>query len=138
MLDWAYYNGDNLSGQVMMWCTQEQFDANTDWFHYLSLQTSLTYGGFNNWKLPNFNEVVPILLRSSAGSLSYEPFNNASAVFYWLNETDVNSPGMAWTFSSSVTFRATSVIKTATQNVRRAYYNRLATYSVTGGNVVIT
>jgi hypothetical protein len=136
MLDWAYYNGDNLSGQVMMWhIALTNLGASAGWLGYLNFQTTASFGGYSGWKLPNVLEYTTIRFGSTAGALSYQPFNYTATLQPWTNETGLNQSGVAIIFNT-VTGEFIQLIKTNT--ARRAFYNRLATYTVTGTIVTIS
>jgi len=136
MLDWAYYNGDNLSGQVMMWHTAvTNLGASAGWLGYLNLQTTASFGGYSGWKLPNLLEYATIRFGSTAGALSYQPFNYTATQQMWTNETNFSSTTDAIIFA---TLAGTFLNVVKTNTARRAFYNRLATYTVTVTTVTIS
>ena len=136
MLDWNYYNGTTLSGQVMMWHTVlTNIVGPNDFFEYLSNQTAVNFGGYDDWKLPNRLEFLQICYDNTAGGLSYEPFAYTGTQQLWTNQTVIDQPTLAYVFSPPIG-AILPVVKTST--ARRAFYNRLATYTKNPVTGVVT
>jgi hypothetical protein len=106
-----------------------------DFFEYLSNQTAVNFGGYDNWKLPNRLEFLQICYDNTAGGLSYEPFAYTGTQQLWTNQTVIDQPTLAYVFSPP-NGAILPVVKTNT--ARRAFYNRLATYTKNPVTGVVT
>jgi hypothetical protein len=103
MLDWAYYNGDNLNGQVMMWRAEMIPAGNLNWTQTLALQPTQVFGSFTGFLIPNELQAQTIKLkRVGFGHLEYEPWvGNISAANIWTNETSRLNTTLALTWNNS-------------------------------------
>ena len=72
VIDWSTYDGSTVLGYSRI------FNSNTLWGASIDYCTNLTQGGYSNWRMPNFKELVNVLNFGSSINLDYSPFNNLS------------------------------------------------------------
>ena len=81
----------------LMW--QDDEDAKTvrkTWLDAIDYCENLTLGGYNDWRLPNYNELQSII-DYSRGNLLIDPiFQNVISGAYWSSTTSVHNPHNAW------------------------------------------
>ena len=85
----------------LMWQDNNNTDQVIDknWNEAIDYCENLTLGGYNNWHLPNRNE-----LKSLVETNRYEPvtdpiFKNGTGAIYWSSSTYVDMPSYAWGIS---------------------------------------
>jgi hypothetical protein len=145
MLDWAYYNGDNLSGQVMMWYINNT-TANLapaedrEWENMLILISNLNQGGFINWKMPNILEFMNISFygTNNYGYISYQPLDVQELRLIWTNQTLNADATRAYRYQNFNANIITTSVKNNQANATRLMAVRYGNYTTTGGNVLIS
>jgi hypothetical protein len=144
MLDWAYVNGDNLSGQVMMWYTLDFGNitpvSDREWGNMLNNINNLSQGGFSNWKMPNILEFSTILWKNDPNNLflNYQPFDGNGGRFYWTSETVNLTPANAYRIQTLTANYLAQSLKNGQTTATRLIAVRYSNYTTTGGNVVIS
>ena len=81
---------DTITG--LMWQDDAQTAGATNIFYWADAITqceALSLDGFNDWRLPNINEIYSIVDQSRSGSIS-SVFVNAEPFKYWSSTTDAN------------------------------------------------
>jgi hypothetical protein len=141
MLDWAYISGTTDSGTIMMWHYDDANITNAALREFNGMTTtinSLTFAGFSNWKMPNTLELMLIFFwgNNTQEFLNYEPIivNNRGI---WLNQTDPTNTAQAYRYGQSPTFYRTTM-KNSQLATTRLMAVRYSTYTVVGGNVIIS
>jgi hypothetical protein len=145
MLDWAYYNGDNLSGQVMMWYINNTTTnlvpvEDREWQNMLILISNLNRGGFTNWKMPNILELMNISFygTNDYGYISYQPLDVQDARLIWTNQTLGADATRAYRYQNLSATIIPNGLKNSQSAQARLMAVRYGNYSVTGGNVIIS
>jgi hypothetical protein len=144
MLDWAYVNGDNVSGQVMMWYTLDSGGitplSNREWGNMLNNINNLNQGGFTNWKMPNTLEFSTILWKDDPNNLflNYQPFNGNVGRLYWTSETMNLITANAYRIQTGTGNYLASTVKTLQTSSIRLLAIRYGNYSITGTTVTIS
>jgi hypothetical protein len=144
MLDWAYYNGDNLSGQVMMWYIIDAGNitpaSDREWIPINNAIVGLNVGGLTGWKMPNTLEFSIILFKNDVNNFffNYEPFAVNGGRNYWTNETSNLNTANAIRFQTGTANYLITQAKTTQAAATRIMAVRYGNYSVTGGNVIIS
>jgi len=89
---------DNLTG--LMWAKNANLPGGTtNWQQALDYANNLTLGGYNDWCLPNVNELESLINAnepSLATWLNAQGFTNVQADVYWSSTTYASYPGYAW------------------------------------------
>ncbi len=88
---------DNLTG--LMWIKNANIIGPTNWAYAITYCTSLVYGGYSDWRLPNVKELTSLVdLSNSNPSLPLgHPFSAVQLDDYWSSSTSVAAGGgMAW------------------------------------------
>jgi len=145
MLDWAYVNGDNLSGQVMMWyinntTTNLVPSEDREWENMLILISNLNLGGFINWKMPNILEFMGISFygTNDSGYISYEPLDVQDPRLLWVNQTVATDSTRAYRHQN----KNVTILGNGPKNNQAAQTRLMAVrygnYTTTGGNVLIS
>ena len=145
MLDWAYYNGDNLSGQVMMWYINNTTlnlspAEDREWDNMLILISNLNQGGFTNWKMPNILEFMNISFygTNNYGYIYYQPLDVQELRLIWINQTLNADATRAYRYQNLNANIITNSVKNNQANATRLMAVRYGNYTTTGGNVVIS
>jgi hypothetical protein len=102
-LMWAS-NGNLMLKRDPHWEKQSPAaDGAVTWQHALDYVAKLNaenYLGHNDWRLPNFNEMVSFLNKAQSDSsawLNSQGFTNAQGGdYYWSSTTYINEPNKAW------------------------------------------
>ena len=66
------------------------------WIDAINYCESLTTGGYNDWRLPNFNELYMLADRSKYNPAISPVFKNVVSSVYWSSTTNVSYPDSAW------------------------------------------
>jgi hypothetical protein len=143
MLDWAYVNGDNLSGQVMMWYHENTGNLpseDREWLNMISNITALSVGGYTGWKMPNLTEYSIILFKNDIDNLflNYEPFAANGSRIYWSNETVNVDVTRAYRLQTGALIYIGNQSKTNQATSTRLMAVRYGNYSVSGTTVTIS
>jgi hypothetical protein len=143
MIDWAYFNGDNLSGEVMMWYLEDTGNLpveNREWLNMISNITALSVGGYTGWKMPNITEYSVILFKNDIDNLflNYEPFAANGSRIYWSNETVNLDVSRSYRLQTGATAYIANQVKTNQAAATRLMAVRYGNYTTTGGNVLIS
>ena len=95
---------DNLTG--LMWARNANIAGAKNWADAVNYCTSLTYGGYSDWRLPNQRELLSLIdngrsnraLCNTAGTGKWtenDPFTGVGG-HYWSSTTGVVLTGSAW------------------------------------------
>ncbi len=84
LLQWQ----DNSIGEKMTWESAIDYCENT-----------LTLGGYDDWRLPNINELKSIVDRSRSNPAIMSGFDNFSSNYYWSSTTSKYNSQAAWIVS---------------------------------------
>ena len=87
---------DNLTG--LMWTKDvAQIPGTMTWQAALDACNSLDYAGYDDWRLPNVNELYSLIDRSNYNPAlpSGHPFTNETSSYYW-SSTTYAGPSNAW------------------------------------------
>jgi hypothetical protein len=88
---------DNLTG--LMWTRTTDFNE-IDWQQALDYAGGLTLCGFNDWRLPNVNELeslVNVEQIDLVAWLNAQGFGNVAGGIYWSSTANVVDPSLKWT-----------------------------------------
>ena len=87
---------DNLTGLV--WARNANLGGEMTWSNALTYCESLTYGGTNDWRLPNAKELYSLidLGRFTPALPSGHPFTGVQSDNYWSSSTIAGYTGYAW------------------------------------------
>lgn len=90
---------DNLTG--LMWARNANLNgAWTSWSNAIVYCEDLTYGGHNDWRLPNRRELESLVHLGQANPdawLTTQGFTGVQAFLYWSSTTVASTTGNAWT-----------------------------------------
>ena len=78
---------------------QDNTEAKTvtkTWIEAINYCENLTLGGYNDWRLPNINELKSIVDRSKSNPAIVDTFINVVSSVYWSSTTIVEYKGNAW------------------------------------------
>jgi hypothetical protein len=80
----------------LMW--QEQLaDTKKSWDDALSYCEDLELSGYNDWRLPNFKEILSIAdYQRYSPAVDTDFFDNIKSSYYWTSTTAAQFPGFAW------------------------------------------
>ena len=81
----------------LMW--QDDSNASslqTNWSDAIAYCENLTLGGYDDWYLPNFNELFMLADRSIYDPALSPVFKNVSSSVYWSATTSANDNSYAW------------------------------------------
>jgi hypothetical protein len=78
-----------------MW-QQDTAPSIYSWQEVLSYCENLTLAGYNDWRLPNVNELQSIVDYSRYDPAIDPIFTNTMLPFYWSSTTNANNPNNAW------------------------------------------
>jgi len=87
---------DNLTG--LMWVKTPDSTART-WANALTYANGLSLCGYDDWRLPNVNELESLINAEQANTaawLNTQGFSNVQAGDYWSLSTYANYPTYAW------------------------------------------
>ncbi len=87
MIDWGHRNDTS----VYTWFTTEQSGVNYD--TDIANAHSASFGGLNNWLLPNRNEAITIMDEGSSIATNFTPLNLSTAVILRTCTEDPNNTG---------------------------------------------
>ncbi|MBI5376383.1 MAG: DUF1566 domain-containing protein [Candidatus Schekmanbacteria bacterium] len=91
---------DNLTG--LMWTKDGNLSVGTTWqgaLDYIASLNSSNYLGFNDWYLPNVNELKSLVNANedyTSNWLNSQGFSNVQSVKYWSSSTYANSTDSSW------------------------------------------
>jgi len=69
----------------------------TSWINAINQCEELELNGFNDWRLPNINELYSIIERNTSDpALDTAVFQHYNSLFYWISTTDKYTPDNAW------------------------------------------
>lgn len=87
---------DNLTGLV--WARNANMGSDMTWFAAITYCEGLTYGGTNDWRLPNAKELYSLIdLEHSFPELpSGHPFTDVQLGSYWSSSTRADDTSEAW------------------------------------------
>jgi hypothetical protein len=83
----------------LMWQDNNQSigDSNKkNWQDAISFCHSLSLGGYDDWYLPNFNQLYALANRSTSNPAISDVFENVVSSFYWSSTTYAYSTSYAW------------------------------------------
>ena len=102
---WADFTRDSTTQIVTDTNTKLQWQDNEivskKWTEAIDYCEALTLGGYNDWRLPNQNELRSIADRSKNKPAISSTFQNVVSNYYWSSSTVVGYEYLAW----SVYFR---------------------------------
>ena len=87
---------DNLTG--LMWVKSPDSTTRT-WTNAITYCESLTFVGYNDWRLPNVNELESLVnadAPDTAAWLNTQGFSNVQSGDYWSSSTNAYSTRSAW------------------------------------------
>ena len=67
-----------------------------DWAKAIEYCEDLRFAGFDDWRLPNRNELYSIGDKSRFNPAIKTAFSNVGSESYWSSTTDASDPGEAW------------------------------------------
>jgi hypothetical protein len=67
-----------------------------DWAEANSYCSSLSLGGYSDWRLPNFDELYSITDIEKYNPAIDETFQNVKTSYYWTSSTGANNSYDAW------------------------------------------
>jgi len=81
----------------LMWQDNEDVDTTTrNWSDAIAYCEGLSYGGYNDWRLPNFNELYNLADRSISSPAISPVFQNVVSSQYWSSTTFTGNTSNAW------------------------------------------
>ena len=92
-------NGDIVTDTVTNLQWQDNADAKNitkSWLGAINYCENLTLGGYNDWRLPNINELISIVDRSKSSPTIVGGFTNVESSNYWSSTTDDVHRFFAW------------------------------------------
>ena len=97
---WADFTRDNTTQIVTDTNTKLQWQDNESvskkWTEAIDYCEALTLGGYNDWRLPNQNELRSIADRSKREPAISSTFQNVVSYGYWSSSTVVGDEDYAW------------------------------------------
>ena len=78
----------------LMW--QDEVDKALHWESAIGYCESLEYGGYSDWRLPNFNELYALADRSIYNPALSPVFQNVVSSGYWSSTTVASVTSYAW------------------------------------------
>ncbi len=97
---WADFTRDNTTQIVTDTNTKLQWQDNESvskkWTEAIDYCEALTLGGYNDWRLPNQNELRSIADRSKREPDISSTFQYVVSGYYWSSSTVVGDEGNAW------------------------------------------
>jgi hypothetical protein len=90
---------DNLTG--LIWARNANLGGPMSWSAAITYCESLSYGGTNDWRLPNWKELHSLIDAGQANPALPQghPFTEAptgTMIWYWSSTTTVTGGGVAW------------------------------------------
>jgi hypothetical protein len=88
---------DNLTG--LMWAKDGDLGGTKNWADALTYVSALDHATYDDWRLPNVNELESLInaeQASSAAWLNAQGFTDVQAGTYWTSTTYGNNPLNAW------------------------------------------
>ena len=100
LLDAEITRDDNLeiitdSTMQLMW-QDDAVSATTTWQGAIDRCENLSLGTYNDWRLPNINELKTIMDRNKIGPAIVSTFANTSSSNYWSSTTYERDKHSAW------------------------------------------
>jgi len=81
----------------LMWQDNEDVDTTTrNWSDAIAYCEGLSYGGYNDWRLPNFNELYNLADRSTYNPSISSVFQNVASSYYWSSTTGASDTSNGW------------------------------------------
>ena len=97
---WADFTRDNTTQIVTDTNTKLQWQDNESvskkWTEAIDYCEALTLGGYNDWRLPNQNELRSIADRSKREPAISSTFQYVAYYYYWSSSTVVGDEYRAW------------------------------------------
>ena len=97
---WANFTRDNNAKIVTDNSTKLQWQDNESvskkWIDAIDYCEALTLGDYNDWRLPNQNELRSIADRSKRNPAIDSVFKNVVSYFYWSSSTMEGRKSYAW------------------------------------------
>ena len=101
---------DNLTG--LIWARNANLGGALTWSAAITYCEGLTYGGTNDWRLPNVKELQSLIdcgyafpaLGNSLGTGQWgtnDPFTGVQMAYYWSSTTYANDATLAWAVTLS-------------------------------------
>ena len=106
---------DNLTG--LIWAQNANLDGAKTWADALSYVNGLDHATYDDWRLPNVNELESLInaeQASSAAWLNAQGFTDVQAGTYWTSTTYVNNTSNAWVVHMEDGYVAASNLKAST------------------------
>ncbi|KYJ86647.1 DUF1566 domain-containing protein [Sulfurovum riftiae] len=105
---WADFIRDDTSGTVtdtkrhLQW----QDDSNKiilgDWMKAIDICEKLEIAQYNDWRLPNINELISITDYEKTNNITVDAFNYTRSRYFWSSTTVNNSTKNAWAIDFGV------------------------------------
>ena len=100
----ADFTTQTISGKVvvtdsktgLMW--QKEYEASKTWQQALKYCEELTYAGYDDWRLPNKNELASLINYGKSGA-PYSYFPDMPSNYFWSSSTRVNDTSRTWSVS---------------------------------------
>ena len=81
----------------LMWQDNNEAKNNDqNWSDAINYCENLTLGGYNDWHLPNYNELYYLANRSKYNPAIDSAFKNVASSFYWSSTTSASVTSSAW------------------------------------------
>jgi len=86
-----------------MW-QDDQVGSTTNWSSAITTCSELSLGGYDDWRLPNYNEIFALVERTSTSPALSSEFSFFANAKYWASTTDAADTSKAWSvdFASGV------------------------------------
>jgi hypothetical protein len=101
---------DTVTGLVWQGCSKGQVgdscagtSTTSDWQSALSYCDGLSWGGYDDWRLPNVSELQSIVdnRRTAVPSINIYAFPNTPTTLYWSSSSYASNGSLAWCVTSS-------------------------------------
>ena len=97
---WADFTRDNTTQIVTDNNTKLQWQDNESvskkWTEAIDYCEALTLGGYDDWRLPNQNELITIADRTKRDPAINKAFVNVVSTFYWSSSSSVGDEFTTW------------------------------------------
>ena len=84
---------DNATG--LMW-QDDAIGSQTTWQDAIDRCEALSLGAFEDWRLPNVNELTSLVDDTKSNPSIDAIFQNSASNYYWSSTTHANNSGDAW------------------------------------------